>query len=394
MAVIQNRMRTLRMLVLLCGALAFLLFVIGVGAQRPSPAPPPPPPADAAPAQEKPVGGIKPPMAKPTPAEDDEAGEIIRVTSNLVVVPVSVTDAAGQPVLGLTAAEFRLEEEGKTQEIAQIGDPEQVPLEIAILLDVSGSVDARFTFEKEAAARFLKQVLKPGDRATLFVIDQKPRLEQARDTAERVADKLLTIAPAKSATAFYDTVNEASKYLAKNTPAQNRRVIVVISDGEDNFSIRTRDVEVAMYRALNDKGEQTDKQRKEQLVKLRNEAQQQALLEVQRELQRAEVVFYSINPSGEALRLNLPGVRAQEGMARLAEATGGNTFVPESQNVKVTDLDKVFSQIAAELRSQYLLQYYSSDQSSSNKFLRIKVAVPARPQLRIRARQGYYPKHK
>jgi Ca-activated chloride channel family protein len=395
MAVIQNRMRTLRALVLLCGALAFLLFVVGAGAQQQPSPPPPPPPAAEAPAQEKPVGGIKPPMAKPTPADDDDAGEIIRVTSNLVVVPVSVTDAAGQPVLGLTAAEFRLEEEGKAQEIAQIGDPEQVPLDIAILLDVSGSVDAQFTFEKEAAARFLKQVLKTGDRATLFAIDQKPRLEQARDTAERVADKLLTIAPAKSATAFYDTVNEASKYLARNTPPQNRRVIVVISDGEDNFSNRTRDVEVAMYRALNKETEgQTDKQRREQLVKLRNDAQQQALLEVQRELQRAEVVFYSINPSGEALRLNLPGVRAQEGMARLAEATGGNTFVPESQNVKLTDLDKVFSQIAAELRSQYLLQYYSSDESSTNKFLRIKVAVPTRPQLRIRARQGYYPKHK
>jgi VWFA-related protein len=392
MAAIQNRMRNLRMLALLCGALAFLLFAVGASAQQPSP--PPPPPADA-PASEKPPGGIKPPMAKPTPAEDDEAGEIIRVTSNLIVVPVSVTDAAGQPVMGLTIPDFRLEEEGRAQEITQIGDPEQIPLDIAILLDVSGSVDARFTFEKEAAARFLKQVLKPGDRATLFAIDQKPRLEQARDTAERVADRLLAMAPAKGATAFYDTVNEASKYLVQNTPAQHRRVIVVISDGEDNFSNRTRDVEVEMYRALNDKSEQTDKQRREQLVKLRNAAQQQALLEVQRELQRAEVVFYSINPSGEALRLNPPGIRAQEGMARLAEATGGNTFVPESQNVKLSDLDKVFNQIASELRSQYLLQYYSNnDESPSAKFLRIKVEVPTRPQARIRARQGYYPKHK
>jgi Ca-activated chloride channel family protein len=377
------------MLALLCGALAFLLFALGASAQQPAPPPPP------APASEKPTGGIKPPMAKPTPAaDDDEAGEIIRVSSNLVVVPVSVTDAAGQPVLGLTIPDFRLEEEARAQEITQIGDPEQVPLDIAILLDVSGSVDARFTFEKEAAARFLKQVLKPDDRAILFAIDQKPRLEQSRDTAERVAARLLSVAPAKGATAFYDTVNEASKYLSQNTPAQRRRVIVVISDGEDNFSNRTRDVEMAMYRALNEKGEQTDKQRKEQIVKLRNEAQQQALLEVQRELQRAEVVFYSINPSGQALRLNLPGVRAQEGMARLAEATGGNTFVPESENVKLSDLDKVFSQIAAELRSQYLLQYYSNNESPGDKFLRIKVNMPTHPQLHVRARQGYYPKRK
>ena len=58
------------------------------------------------------------------------------------MVPVSVTDANGQPVLGLKAADFRIEEDGRSQEIAQIGDPEQVPLDIALLIDVSGSVVA------------------------------------------------------------------------------------------------------------------------------------------------------------------------------------------------------------------------------------------------------------
>src|SRR5215213_7995024 len=79
-----------------------------------------------------------PVMPKPTPKppRDDEY-EVVRVTSNLVVVPVSVTDAAGQPLLGLKATDFRLEEEGRAQEIAEIGDPEQVPLDIAVLIDVS-----------------------------------------------------------------------------------------------------------------------------------------------------------------------------------------------------------------------------------------------------------------
>jgi VWFA-related protein len=88
--------------------------------------------------------------------------------------------------------------------------------------------------------------------------------------------------------------------------------------------------------------------------------------------------------------LNLPGVRAQAGMAQLAEATGGNSFVPD----KLENLDAVFRQITAELRSQYLLQYYSNNDSPGNKFLRIKVATPARSDLRIRAREGYYPKRK
>lgn len=370
----------IRLMLALSWALAFLFFIAPCLTVQAQGLPQEPPPVMPRPK----------PKPKPEPAPRDEDYEVVRVTSNLVVVPVSVTDATGQPVLGLKVPDFRLEEEGRAQEIAQIGDPEQTPLDIAILLDVSGSVNARFDFEKEAAARFLKQVLKPEDRATVFAIDQTPRLEQARDTAERSATTLLSILPVKGATAFYDSVIEAAKYLAQNTPAQRRRVVVVISDGEDNYSNRTREIEVAMYRAQQSNEGQLDKPRREQLVRQRNDIQRQVLLDVQRELQRAEVVFYSINPSGEALHLNLPGVRAQAGMAQLAQVTGGNAFVPD----KLENLETVFRQITAELRSQYLLQYYSNNESSSNKFLPIKVTVPSRPTFRVRAREGYYPKGK
>jgi Ca-activated chloride channel family protein len=367
----QKAMRV-RLMLALSTALAFLLFTAITTHAQTSPFP----------QEEPPVMPRPKPKPTPTPAppRDDEY-EVVRVSSNLVVVPVSVTEASsGQPVLGLKTTDFRLEEEGRAQEITEIGNPEQVPLEIAILLDVSGSVNARFAFEKEAAARFIKQVLKTEDRATIFAIDQKPRLEQARDTAERAAARLLSLPSSKGATAFYDAVIEASKYLAQNTPAQHRRVVVVISDGEDNFSNRTREIELATYRAEKSTDGQIDKQGRARLVKQRNDIQQQVLLDVQRELQRAEVVFYSINPS----------VRAQAGMAQLAQSTGGNTFVPD----KLENLDAVFRQITAELRSQYLLQYYSNNDAPSNKFLRIKVTAPSQPNLRIRAREGYYPKRK
>jgi Ca-activated chloride channel family protein len=320
------------------------------------------------------------PTPRPTPKPPtDEDYEVVRVTSNLIVVPVSVTDAAGQPVLGLTVKDFRLEEEGRAQEITQIGDPEQVPLEIAILLDVSGSIDARFDFEKEAASRFLKQVMKPGDRATVFTIDQIPRMIQARETLERASASLMSVAPAKKATAYYDTVVEAARYLSQKTPAQHRRVIVVISDGEDTYSEKTK-------ASIGATPEERDSIKLEDRLKIHN----RMVLEVQREVQRAEAAFYSINPSGEALRLNVISRRAQESMAQIATATGGNFFVPE----RLEDLNNVFRQIAAELRSQYLLQYYSNDASQGNNFRRIKVSLLTQPQLRVRARQGYYPKRK
>lgn len=327
---------------------------------------------------------LPPPPPKPTPkptpyVPKDSDYDVVRVNSNLVVVPVSVTDATGQPVLGLGIKDFLLEEEGRAQEITQIGDPEQVPLDIAILLDVSLTVDARFDFEKEAAARFIKLVMKPGDRVTIFAIDSNPRLILARDTAERASARLLSVPPAKMATAFYDTVIESAQYLSKNAPAQRRRVIVVISDGEDTYSEKIKT-------AIGATPQERDSVRMEDRMKIHN----RMLLEVQREVQRAEAAFYSINPSGKALSLNVISKRAQGGMEQIANATGGNAFVPE----RVEDLDGVFRRIAAELRSQYLLQYYSSDETQSTRFKRIRVALPQRTDLRVRARQGYYPKGK
>src|SRR5205807_4449576 len=140
---------------------------------------------------------------KPKPTPEPEY-EVVRVNSNLVMVPVSVTNAQGQPVLGLKPTDFHVEEDGRAQAITQLGDPEQVPVDIALLIDVSASVDARFAFEQKAAADFLRQVLKPGDRAGVFAIDEKPRLIQPLTTAELAAQKLMTVAPAKGFTAFFD----------------------------------------------------------------------------------------------------------------------------------------------------------------------------------------------
>ena len=91
-------------------------------------------------------------------------------------------------------------------------------------------------------------------------------------------------------------------------------------------------------------------------------------------------------PSGSSIRLNKISLKAQEGLATLASATGGAAFLPDNAE----DLDKVFRQITAELQAQYLLGYYSPDERADGGFRRITVRVPKRPDLRIRARQCYY----
>jgi Ca-activated chloride channel homolog len=352
---------------LLVAVLALFFFAVEGKAQVPLKDLPPPPP---------------PPTPKPTPTPKpltDEDFDVVRVTSNLVMVPVAVTDAAGQPYRGLKVSDFRLEEEGKLQEIAQIGDPDEVPLDIALLIDVSGSTNTRFDFEKQAAARFLQRVLKPADRANIFVIDRTPITRQTGASAATANTSLLTLQPAsdKGPTAFFDTVVEAAQYLTEKGAPNHRRVILVISDGVDNYSERIKKL-IGTTRAEQDSIAPDTK------LKIYN----RAVAEVVREVQRADAVFYSINPSGNTMHLNVMTQRGQEGMQKVAESTGGTAFVPEIEE----DLGKVFDRIAAELRAQYLLQYYSNSQASGNQFRRIAVAVPGQPQLRVRARQGYYPK--
>ena len=256
-----------------------------------------------------------------------------------------------------------------------------MPLSIALLIDVSGSTNTRFDFEKAAAARFLKQVLKPADRASVFIIDRTPIMGKAGATAEDAANGLLSLQPAsdKGPTAFFDTVVEAAQYLAAKAPARDRKVILVISDGVDNFSERIKKAIGTTFQEQNSASATT-----------REKIYGRALDEVLRDVQRADAVFYSINPSGNTMYLNVMTKRGQDGLQQIAAATGGTAFVPDRED----DLESVFTQIAAELRAQYLLQYYSNSQAAGVQFRRVSVTMPSHPELRMRARQGYYPKAK
>ncbi len=362
--------------VLFAAVLALFFWAGSAAAQTLKDLPPPPPPPPT-------------PTPTPRPTPKDEDVDVVRVTSNLVMVPVSVVDQSGQPVLGLQIADFRLDEQGREQKISELGNPEQVPLDIVLLFDISSSVSQKgfFAFQQTAAASFLRQVMKPIDRAAVFTIAAEPRLVQPLASAEVAAAKLRTIPAATSPvpTAFYDTVNAAAIYLAQKSAEGHRRVIVVISDGDDNFSSLVKEMTSAEARA-SARGEVTSLAAKSSLDARR----QQAVREVQRAVQQADVAFYSINPGGSSVRLNLISTRAQNAMQLIAESTGGSAFVPDGE----VGLERVFSEVAAELRGQYLVQYYSDSQASTGQFRTIRVAVPTRSNVRIRARQGYYPKQK
>ncbi len=293
----------------------------------------------------------KPAATTPPKRDDVEETEAIRISSNLVTVPVSVTDSSGQPVRSLTAQDFQLDEEGARQTISLVGQPGQTPVELALLFDVSGSVNERFRFEQQAAARFLRAVIKPNDLVSVFSIALSPALivARTRDVEAAVAGAM-TLGPTKEPTAFYDAVGLAAQYLGKSAAQGSRRVLVVISDGEDNQSERFH-LEAAL-----------------------------------RELQRNDCLYYSINPSGPSIRLNKISQKGQDSMIALAAETGGVAFLPQ----QLEDLDNIFRQIAGELQAQYLLGYYSTNETTDGKFRRITARVAGRAELRVRSRQGYY----
>jgi len=344
---------------------------------------------------------------QPTPPVEDN-GEVIKVSSRLVVVPVSVLDANGQPVLGLKAQDFRVAEESKTQQVEQVSDAEKVPLEIALLFDVSASTDAMFKFEQETAAQFLQEVMKPDDRATIFTIGSTPRLIQARDAADKSAIAIKSIRPTNSYTAFYDSVAAAAEYLQKNAPQGRRKVIVVISDGEDTNSERIRKAIQNGYNKLGKKIDTIDSKSLYQLtVANRNEASAREQNRVLQSLQNTDAVFYSVNPAGNSYQLNKMSQFGQSNLQKFAEQTGGTAFLPKFLPINLKDnlqnssntrrnqetLTRIFRQLANELQAQYLVQYYSEAEFPTNRYVKLDVGLNNPQKFRVRARQGYFVKN-
>jgi Ca-activated chloride channel family protein len=348
------------------------------------------------------VAGAQTTSPTPPPTKEDD---VIKVNSRLVVVPVSVTNANGEPVLGLKAENFRVKEEGRVQTIDNVGNAENVPLEIALLFDISASTDAMFKYEQETASKFLQDVMRSEDRATIFTVGQRGTMVQGRESAERSIAAIKAINPTREQTAFYDSVRIAAEYLQRNAPEGRRKVILLISDGEDTNSdgVLKAIWEAERKITANVQGEELKQLR----VKARDTAKVVEQVKVLKALQNADAVLYAINPGGTSVQLNKMAMFGQENMQKFADETGGTAFLPNFQPIGTADalqnatnvrkntetLERIFRQIANELRAQYLIQYYSDAEFAAGRFVRLDVDLTPANGLKIRARQGYYPKN-
>jgi Ca-activated chloride channel homolog len=257
------------------------------------------------------------------------------------------TDKHGKFVRDLTQSDFTILDDHKPpQAIFNFRRETDLPLDLGLLIDVSGSVNSRFDFEQSAATSFLQHTVRTGfDRA--FIVGFNSQSQLAQDFTDNV--QLLSVAVHKlhdgGGTALYDAIYRISKekFLKDRPDHPLRKAIVVVSDGEDNQSEVTRAQAIEMA-------------------------------------QRAEVIIYAISTDDSGLVL-----RGDNVLQQLASSTGGRAFFP----FKMKDITHSFAAIEDELRSQYVVSYKPADFETDGRYRSIEIST-LKKDLQVRSRKGYF----
>lgn len=289
------------------------------------------------------------PRATPKPDANDNTNgsdDVVRVSSHLVPVPATVVDAHGAAVTNLRIEDFELTVDGEPKLISDIYRSE-TPVRMAMLFDNSGSLDASREFEKRAAMRFFRTVMRPLDQAAIYSVSTNIELSQPMTSDVTRLERTIDSFPKpEGATSLYDGIFAAITYLK---PYAGRRVIVIVSDGRDTTSRYDHDFEATLQRLSSD-----------------------------------ECQVYVVQ-TGVYDNANVRDLAAERRMQEFAAQTGGSAYIPKSVN----DLDDTFAQISADLAQQYILSYYPAADKRDGKYHLIMVRVKTRQNTRVRARKGF-----
>lgn len=288
---------------------------------------------------------------------------VLQVETHLIDTTLSVHDADGRIVTGLTRDDFTVVEDGVPQKIRFFAHDNQLPLSIGLIIDESGSQEKFVKEHEKDIEAFLHQVLEPNDQAFALCFGNHLRLvSDSNSSPPAIVDGIRTfdkgnmdfpeIGPKEErelGTALYDAVfYSITEKLA--TIHQRRKVLVVFSDGEENSS-------------------------------------EHDLLDSIEAAQNADVLIYAIRYTelkhGKMDARDRYGVRALD---HLTTQTGGKTF-----DFHATNLKQAFAEIAGDLRSLYDLAYQSTNPTRDGTYRKVVIQA-TRPGLSIRARTGYYAK--
>ena len=264
------------------------------------------------------------------------------VDVNLVELPVIVTDAAGSPIASLQKADFQVLENGKVQTIESFGYAANLPLSVGVLVDHSGSMKDRIEEARKAALEFFSQILRGGDKAFFggFSFDARDMTPFTSEVGA-LQRQVLDLPAAEGGTALYDAIITG---LYRFRSIQGRKALIIVTDGDDTVSKVPYDEMLHYVRA-------------------------------------ARVPVYFIGVGLGKMDFGVTGK-----LRTLAAETGGVAFFIGN----ATELRSTYEQLEAELRSQYLLGYYTQSSKTDREYRTIEVKV-ARPGARVRTIRGFVP---
>ena len=278
-----------------------------------------------------------------------------RAHTDLVLIPVTVTDTLNRFVLGLQKEDFRLFEDGAEQNVA-IFSGEDAPLSVGVVFDESGSIGYKLQTSRDAAAQLLRMLTRQ-DEAFLVEFADAAKVSVGFTNQIQEIQSALEKAQSSGLTAMLDAIDTGVLEMKK--ARNSRKAIVIVSDGGDNRSHYTA-------------------------------AQIEALV------READVQIYAMGVFEPVLSLGLSAeeISGPRLLSEIAAQTGGRAFAAAVPG----DLPSVATRIAVELRNQYVLGYYPTDKARDGKYRTVEVKVAQPPglgsPLKVHWRLGYYaPSH-
>lgn len=316
--------------------------------------------------------GQKPGRPSPTKPGSDEASIAIETTE--VLLPVTVRDKEGQFVTDLGAGDFRIFEDGIPQPISSFA-LKRMPVHVVLLIDTSSSVTRELEDFKRAAWLFISN-LDADDKVSLIRFDDKVELVQdwtsSRPALKRALNRL--------GTGMFTKFNDAL-YLAANEQLgkiMGRKAIIVLTDGIDSG-----------------RGSVSPERAFRALVEEEVPVYVVSKTRIQGQSEREELAYYERSSQSRFNQTRIDGIKmtltqldsSERYLTRIAEETGGRIFIPDSFD----DLDKVYQQVADELRSQYVIFYTPTNSNRDGSYRSVRVKV-SQPSYHATTRFGYYSK--
>jgi Ca-activated chloride channel family protein len=309
-------------------------------------------------AQPKPQPKPQQPVTQ-TPAagqQGDQGREVVTTFIRRVRLPITVLDKKGQFVSGLTVNDFLVLEDKKPQQIETFSDESQsFPVYLGVLMDTSPSTAGKLKFEQDSAKNFIYTVTRlRKDKVAFATFDHEITLRQdftdKLDLLDRAVD---SVKKPGNQTALYDAIWQFCDEKMRSAPG--RRVLVIITDGDDSYSRAT----------LND------------------------AIDI---AQRTETTIFAISTKA-GFSGTVPGVEAGEvsdrgdrGLEKLTAETGGTAFFTGD----ILALERSFTKISKELRSQYIVTYKPTNDRYDGSYRRVEVKLASsRDGMKIRTRRGY-----